>query len=120
MRIEFFSKYCARYNMNKDLIAVIKYLEQEEGLKLNYKAKVPDDHQVEMFMRYFEELELLIRAKSIDEKIVYYMFIHYLFTFEKLKHKWKNVGYNSDNWKLFHDLMSRMKKIKEDKNIYKI
>ena len=83
-------------------------------------VREPDDHEVELFMRYFEELELLIRAKSIEEKVVSYMFYHYVDTFVKLKDKWRNVDYESNDWKVFHEFYARMQKIRMDKNYYKI
>ena len=73
-----------------------------------------------MFMRFFEELELLIVADTIDEKIVSYMFFYYLQIFEKHKEEWKNIGYENKEWKIFHDFMHRMKKLREDKTTYKI
>lgn len=120
MRAEVLSKYCARYCIDKNITAVVKFLEKEEGLSHKYNVKEPDDHEVEMFMRYFEELELMIRAKSIDEDVASYMFFHYLQTFDKLKEKWKNVEYESDDWKVFHEFYARMKKVREDKKKYKI
>ncbi len=71
-------------------------------------------------MHYFEEIELLIRAKSIDEKVVSYMFFYYLQTFEKLKDNWKGIDYESNDWKVFHEFLIRMKKVREDRNTYKI
>ena len=62
MKTELLSKYCARYNIDKCIISVVKYLEKEEGLTHKCNVREPDDHEVELFMRYFEELELLIRA----------------------------------------------------------
>jgi len=120
MKTELLSKYCARYNIDKCIISVVKYLEKEEGLTHKCNVREPDDHEVELFMRYFEELELLIRAKSIEEKVVSYMFYHYVDTFVKLKDKWRNVDYESNDWKVFHEFYARMQKIRMDKNYYKI
>lgn len=122
LKTELFSKYCTRYSINSDICAVVKYLEKEEGLNVTDKNNVskPNDHQVEMFMRFFEELELLIRSDSLDEEIVSYMFYYYLQTFSRLKENWKNIEYDSENWKIFHQFMDRMKRIKEDKTNYKI
>ena len=106
--------------MDPYISAVVKYLEKEDGLTHKTNVIEPDDHDVEMFMRFFEELELLIRAKSIDEKVVSYMFFHYVQTFDRLKDKWRNVEYDSEDWRLFHDFHARMKRIREDRNKYKI
>ncbi len=120
MKTELLSKYCARYCIDKDIQSVVKFLEQQEGLVLHKQVDKPDDHEVEMFMRYFEELELLTRSKSIDEKVVSYMFFYYLQTFCKLKDNWKNIDYDSEDWKVFHEFVERMKRVREDKNNYKI
>lgn len=120
LRTELLTKYNVRYSVDKDISRVVKYLEQQEGLRHRDKIEEPDDHEVEMFMRFFEELELLIIAKAIDEKVVSYMFYFYLQAFEKQKDKWKNIGYDDDEWKVFHEFMERMKKLNEDKIKYKI
>ena len=120
LKTELLTKYNVRYSIDKDISKVVKYLEQEEGLQLHEKVDIPDEHEVEMFMRFFEELELLIKAKAIDEKIVSYMFFYYLQSFEKHKDKWENVGYEDKEWKVFHEFLNRMKKLNEDKTKYKI
>jgi len=120
LKTELLSKYCVRYSVNQEISSVVKYLEKEEGLNLKKGGEMPDDHEVEMFMRFFEEIELLIRSNSIDEKVVSYMFYFYLQTFDKLKDNWPNIDYGSEDWKVFHEFNARMKKVREDKNIYKI
>lgn len=120
MRTEILAKYCARFNVDKNINAVVKYLEQEDGRNLKYRVKAADDHEAEVFMRYFEELELLIRAHSIDEKVVTYMYFNYVQNFVKKRNYWKNVKYDSEEWKIFHDLFARMKRIRKDNNNYKI
>ena len=120
MKTELLSKYCARYCINKEITAVVRFIEKKEGLSHRCDVEEPDDHEVEIFMRFFEELELLIRAKSLDEKIVYYIFFYYVQTFVKIKDKWKRIDYESDNWKVFHEFYSRMKKINSDNTNYKI
>ena len=120
LRTELLTSYNARYSSDEDIKKVVKYLEQEEGLHLREKAEEPDEHEVEMFMRFFEELELLIVANAIDEKIVSYMFFYYLQAFEKQKDKWKNIGYEDNEWKVFHKFMDRMKDLRQDKTTYKI
>lgn len=120
MKAELLSKYSARYCIDPDIKSVVKFLEQQEGLVLHKQADKPDDHEVEMFMRFFEELELLIRAKSIDENVASYMFFYYLQTFSKIKDNWKNIDYESEDWKIFHEFIERMKRVRKDKNNYKI
>lgn len=120
LKTDLFSKYCARYNINQDICSVVRFLEKEEGLCLKKEVEKPDDHQIEMFLRFFEEIELHIRSNSIDEKIVSYMFSYYLQTFDKIKDNWPNINYDSEDWKVYHEFYARMKKVREDKNTYRI
>lgn len=112
-RIELLTDYNKRFSENDDLKVVGKYLEKECGLKHHYEVPEPDDHQVEMFMRFFEEIELLISERAMDEDIVYYMFSYYALEFEKRRNKWKRVDYESGDWKYFRMFISRMKRIQD-------
>lgn len=111
-KIELFIKYNARFCINEDVMRVTKYLEKYVGLNHHGEVYTPDDHQVEMFMRYFEELEFLIESGAIDEEIVSYMFSYYVFEFEKRKDEWKNVGYEEEGWRVFRNFVNRMHRIK--------
>ncbi|MBR5039322.1 MAG: hypothetical protein IKX65_11465 [Prevotella sp.] len=112
-RIELLSDYNKRFCANEELKVVGKYLEKECGLNHHYNVPEPDDHQVEMFMRFFEEIELLINEGAMDEETVYYMFSYYALEFDKKKNKWKRVDYESGNWKIFRMFINRMKRIQD-------
>lgn len=120
MKTELLTKYSVRHRVDKGIDAVFKYLEQESGLKMHYQVKPPDSHQVIMFLTYFEDMELLIRAKAIDERIVAYMFSEYLHKFNQLKGIWKEIQYETDKWKIYHEFYARIMRLKGDKNNYNI
>ena len=120
MKTELLTKYSVRHRVDKDIDFVFKYLEQESGIKFSHQVRLPECHQIIMFLTYFEDLELLIRAKAIDEKIVSYMFYDYLLSFDKNKNRWKDINYWSDKWKIYHEFFARMRRIRGDKNNYNI
>lgn len=116
MKTDLLTKYSVRHRVDKDINLVFKYIEQEDGINFNRKVRIPDSHQIIMFLTYFEDLELLIRAKAIDEDIVSYMFYDYLLSFDKIKSRWKDIDYRTDKWKIYHEFYARMKRIRGDKN----
>lgn len=117
-RINILSQFSIRYTTDKDICAVVKYLENlEEGKN----ETIPELHKIEMFMRFFEEIYCLIQVKSLKENIVYYMFGHYVLLFAEAKDKLpKELEYDKGFWVLFRNFVERMKKAKatlyKDKN----
>lgn len=97
-----------------------QFLESNKGYKIDGKINNPDCHDATVFLRYFEELELLIRSKSINENIVYNLFFFYIDAFDKQRHKWKEINYNSNRWIVFRDFYNRMYQVNKDKKTYKI
>ena len=78
-RISILTQLSERYATDSNISSVVKYLEDLEENEEN--TKLPDVHQIEMFMRFFEEIFCLIKANSLKENIVYYMFGHYVLLF---------------------------------------
>ena len=112
IKTEVFIRYCSKYPMNKEVSNVVKYLEEIEGLNHNSTVANPDGHDVEIFMRFFEEIEYHIRAKIMDEQMVYDMFSYYLFVFEKNKEKFNITDYDSDSWSYYRNIVKRLENIK--------
>ena len=109
-RTNLLTQLSERYTTNSDIGTVVKYLEALEDHNENTLA-LPDIHQLEMFMRFSEELCCLLKSKALKENIVYYMFGHYVLVFEKEKNKWpKELGYDKEYWYLFRDFVNIMKK----------
>ena len=73
------SEYNKRYSEDPNIVKVAKYLNyiDEDGVINNPIPEKPSNYEVEMFMRYFEELELQIRYHRIEEKAVYKLFVYY-------------------------------------------
>ena len=97
------------------LSQVSNFLNQEGGGVQVDVVLEPDDHQVEMFMRFFEEIELLIQENAMDEETVYYMFSYYVLEFDKRKDRWSRVDYDSADWQYFQSFIQRMKRNRDSK-----
>lgn len=71
----------------------------------------PEVYDIEMFMRFFEELEYSIQSDNLDKKIVRDLFGFY----PLLASERKDFLYEEDdkeNWKLFNHFVKRMNRIK--------
>ena len=117
-RINILTQLSVRYTTDSNICSVVKYLEQMED-KLD-DSNIPDIHQIEMFMRFFEEVDCLIRAGALKENIVYYMFGHYVLLFaENIDKLPKELGYNKGFWVLFRNFVDKMRNSKEALYPYK-
>ncbi len=97
-----------RYTTNPDIRNVIMYLEAIEDSNEHLLA-LPNIHQLEMFMRFSEELCCLIKSKALKTNIVYYMFGHYVLVFANAKEKWPTeLGYEKGYWRIFRDFVNMM------------
>ena len=111
LKTEAFIRYSSKYSMSPEVSSVVKYLEHLDGLNHKLKITPPDNHDIEIFMHYFEEIEYLIEGGIMDEKMVYEMFSYYLFVFEKNRKKFNIKDYESDSWNRFRHLLVRIKRI---------
>lgn len=73
------SEYNKRYSEDPNITKVVKYLNYKaEGGGINNPIRaVPSNYEVEMFMRFFEEIELQIRYGRLDEEDVLNLFVYY-------------------------------------------
>lgn len=95
---QLFSQLNIRYQGNEDIQCVIKYLRAIEPSDIK-----PTVYQLEIFLRFFEELGMYMETDSIDAKTVNNFFGHYLkelYTSERgiellsqLKDELKELGY---------------------------
>ena len=114
-RINILTQFSVRYTSDPNICSVVKYLEQLEDETNN--PNIPDIHQIEMYMRFFEEMSCLIKAKSLKENIVYYMFGHYVLIFaDNIDKLPKELEYDKGYWILFRNFVKKMRKAK--KNLY--
>ena len=117
-RINILTQLSMRYTSDTNICSVVKYLEALEDKKDN--PAIPEIHQIEMFMRFFEEVSCLVKAKSLKENIVYYMFGHYVLLFaENIDKMPTELEYNKGFWVLFRSFVERMKTAKESLFCYK-
>lgn len=72
-RSKVFSKLNKRYLENKDVQAVVKYLSQTGPVQ-----EAPDDYQIELFLRFFEELCVYLKSKSFEPQPVEQLFGYYI------------------------------------------
>ena len=95
-RSKVFSKLNKRYLESKDVQAVVKYLSQTGA-----KQEAPDDYQIELFLRFFEELGVYLKSKSLEPQPVEQLFgyyLHEIFTSDKGKELLKVCKYQDNEW----------------------
>ncbi len=107
-RVSILTQMSIRYTTDPDICSVVRYLEALEDKKESTLA-LPNIHQLEMFMRFSEELCCLVKSKALKSNIVYYMFGHYVLVFANNKEKWATeLGYEKGYWRLFRDFVDMM------------
>ena len=62
-----------------------------------------------MFMRFIEELELLIRSDSVSESAALNLFGHYTIVLDKFNSRWPTLSYNSKFWNVYRSFVARAK-----------
>ncbi len=113
-RVGILTQMNIRYTTDSDINAVVRYLEALEDKKENALA-LPNIHQLEMFMRFSEELCCLVRSNALKVNIVYYMFGHYVLVFANYKDKWPiELGYEKGYWRLFRDFVNKMQEAHDE------
>lgn len=111
-RVCVLENYNARYAGDEEIKAVVTYL---EALEENKERTEPNVHQLEMYMRFCEELYFLIKSKSMKRNIAYYMFGHYVLIFNTENKKWiEKLGYNEKYWTVFRKFVCEMNNAKKD------
>ena len=98
-----FSQLNKRYERNDDIQTVIKYLRSQEP-----SDKAPNLYQLEIFLRFFEELGLYIMDGSINVKkveIFFKFYLQQLYTTEKGKSLLQRLGLEEEkNLELLQDV----------------
>lgn len=113
LKTEAFIRYCSHYSMSPEVLTVVKYLEKLVGLSHKDDISTPDGHDIEIFMRYFEEIEHLIEVKILDEQVVFDLFSYYLFVFENNIKEFNITDYDSESWSKFRLLLQRLERIRK-------
>ncbi len=113
MKAQVFSEYNKRYSEDPNIVKVVKYLNyiDLDGTIHNPHQEKPSNYEVEMFMRFFEELELQIRYGRLNEKDVLDLFVYYANKININKELRNHLGVTDyeKNWSIFISLMNRIK-----------
>jgi hypothetical protein len=103
-----FSQLNDRYVNNKNIQDVVRYLRDFDP-----EDTMPSSYQVELFLRFFEELGMYLETKSINEKDVYVFFDYYFERFENSTTGTKLaviIHQNHKSWKylnVYRDIMTQ-------------
>ena len=101
------SKFNERYCTDKNIEAVVEYLiGKREGATL----AMPTTYQLELFLRFYEELEYALSKKMLDENLIFEMFAYYaLIAYESQEFMLESLDENC--WNRFLAFIDRMKRI---------
>lgn len=119
-RIQYLLDFGKKYTEDKMINEVIIFLENLEDNHLykqdcmdsnnTYNEEAISIHSIEMFMRFIEELELLIRGSAISESAALNLFGHYTTILDKYNMRWPNLDYNEKYWTVYRDFVSKAKR----------
>ena len=112
------SNFNERYVNDKSIERVTKLLtkylddgennEEKDDIKKQFSQL--ELYDIEMFIRFFEEVEYAIEAGALDEKEIRYMFAYYALAAAETKPVKKEI--TTDDWYVFKHFVSRMNRIK--------
>ena len=119
-RIRYLISFGEKYTSNQDIKDVVCFLEELEDNNQykselfnihdnTYKEAALSIHSLEMFMRFIEELELLIRCGAISESSALYLFGHYTEILDRYQSRWPSIKYNEEYWTVFRSFVERAK-----------
>lgn len=108
------SEYNKRFTEDPNIINVVKYLNyiDEKGDINNPFRSRPSNYEVEMFMRFFEEIELQIRHGRMDSNDVNNLFVYYAYMLGKTENQAlrNSLGVTekdySENWAGFKTIVN--------------
>lgn len=108
------SEYNKRYSEDPNIIKVVKYLNYIDvnGTMNNPPREKPSNYEVEMFMRFIEELELQIHCGRLNEKDVSDLFVYYAKMINENGELRRHLGVTDyeENWNRYKKLIERIKK----------
>lgn len=119
-RVQYLLEFGKKYTEDKEIKEVVEFMEQLESHHMymanemnednTYKESALKIHSIEMFMRFIEELELLIRAGSISESAALNLFGHYTTILDKYHKRWPDLEYEKDFWNVYRSFVDKAKK----------
>lgn len=127
-KAETLARFNERYSNDKNIEAVVLLLMRiEEGITPDKAEQNEDDmklnYQKEMFLRFFEELQIAIEAGALDKKLVYDIFAFYALKafemgeefYEELTPK-QTEETNNGNWYQFRKFITEMYKYENNRD----
>ena len=133
-------EYNKRYSSDKNIEKVVEWMlliartdddtGEIIGVKQNIKCIPPSIYTKEMFMRFFEEINLRIEKGDMNADEVYKLFAYYAMKFDEypgfrldikdykkeseLEGNSEDVNKNKDYWVDFRSFIEKMKKVEEN------
>ena len=104
-------KYNERYMSDITITKVVNYIVKQN---INV-SEIPTLHEKELFMRFFEELYILIEDGQLPKDKVYYLFSYYLLAFHRNANLRSDVedypkDEKSEEWKYYFKMVKMMEK----------
>ena len=116
-KIQYLLDFGKKYT-EENITNTVKFLEQLEDNHMYCCDKMENSaytetainiHCVEMYMRFIEELELLIRSGSVSESAALNLFGYYTIILDKFNTRWPTLGYNNKYWNVYRSFVKRAK-----------
>ena len=90
IKTEVLGQYNERYSRDEHVNKVVNYIIRHMDGKVTYC--LPSTHDAEMFMRFFEEMQIQIDQERLVEKQVYDLFAYYAIAFDINSEIRNNLG----------------------------
>ena len=116
-KVQYLLDFGNKYVEDEQIGKVLDFLEKLEDDHMygsdfftengTYKDEALSIHSIEMYMRFIEELELLIRSGSISESATLNLFGHYTTILHKYNTRWPKLKYNEKYWNVYRYFVNR-------------
>lgn len=114
-RIQYLLDMGRKYSANENITNVVRCLEklstkEEKDKKTTIRNTELDIHDIEMFMRFIEELQMLIDAHVVNESATLYLFGFYVKTFDEHHIRFEKLDdYGEAHWGAFMKFVKNVK-----------
>ena len=119
-RIQYLLEFGKKYTEDEAIKEVVEFMEHletdnmyktdEMNVDKTYNDTVLNIHSIEMFMRFIEELELLIRGGAVSESAALNLFGHYTTILDKYHNRWPKLEYEKDFWTVYRSFVEKAKR----------
>lgn len=108
-RIEFYEKLGTKLETDENLKTIIDYLETG-----NPELRKISRFNRYKFLRYYEDIALIMNSGLLKPKIAHYMFSYYAIRCADSTDFWHDINKEAIYWKTFIDFVSQMRSIESD------